>query len=652
MTSQSMDTPSASGTPLLTQMLLTVMLPIIILMSALTFWIYNEIKTETSEIMLHSGEQVVRGHAAEVGAILNSLQEKVAMLATTRMLASPEHRSTALDNWFKGNISELKLAEMLFFVDANYKANFITSDGKTGQADLSQREYVQDLLNGRITEILTNPVISTATNRPISVIAKVVKDNQGKIVGALAITVTLEVLSEVTNNTKLTDQSYAWITDGTGLIIAHPSEKARMSTNVTDADKDGFTGLNAHGKRMVAGESGTGDILNIQGESVTMIFSQIENTPGWTFGVSVPTAELYASANRLSGTLVTIMLLGLVIIIVLVVLASLSLAKPIAKLAEAMENLTSEDNGIKARLTASGPKEIRAVTQSFNFFMDKLGRSVNSIIQVAEGLTQASKKLENTGATLSQQVSKQSQEMDQVASAASELTSTFEEVAHHAQVASDESIRVKKQANKGYEALVLNQKQIGALSDRISEAAKELQQLHHSSEQIGEVLDSITNIAEQTNLLALNAAIEAARAGEHGRGFAVVADEVRTLAEQTRQSTEKTQSVIQDLRELIIHAISTMDAGAKQAIETVEHSKEAESALTDIQQAVGQLEQMNLQIASTTVEQQATMEEVNNNIRHLAEAVSVLQNETAEITQQSASVAEAGQQMEKVARAI
>ncbi|NLW06193.1 MAG: hypothetical protein GX029_13380 [Pseudomonadaceae bacterium] len=139
MTSQSMDTPSASGTPLLTQMLLTVMLPIIILMSALTFWIYNEIKTETSEIMLHSGEQVVRGHAAEVGAILNSLQEKVAMLATTRMLASPEHRSTALDNWFKGNISELKLAEMLFFVDANYKANFITSDGKTGQADLSQR---------------------------------------------------------------------------------------------------------------------------------------------------------------------------------------------------------------------------------------------------------------------------------------------------------------------------------------------------------------------------------------------------------------------------------------------------------------------------------------------------------------------------------
>jgi len=286
------------------------------------------------------------------------------------------------------------------------------------------------------------------------------------------------------------------------------------------------------------------------------------------------------------------------------------------------------------------------------FLMEKLGQSVNSIIQVAEGLTQASKTLENTGSTLSQQVSKQSQEMDYVASAASELTHTFEEVAQHAQLASDESIRVKEQANKGHEALVHNQKQISSLSDRISDAANELHELHHSSQQIGEVLDSITNIAEQTNLLALNAAIEAARAGEHGRGFAVVADEVRTLAEQTRVSTERTQDVIQNLQGLIVQAISTMDAGAKQATETVEYSQEAERALTDIQQAVGQLEQMNLQIASTTVQQQATMEEVNSNIIHLAEAVAVLQNETSEITQQSASVAEAGQQMEKVARSI
>ena len=644
-------TGKPSGTPLLTQMLLTVMLPIIVLMGALTFWIYNEIKEETSAIMLASGEQVVDGHAAEVSAILNGLQEQVAMLATTPMLAS-ERRSDALPTWLAGNLKELKLAEMIFFVDTRGQAIYMTNDNNLGQADLRERDYVQTLLSGRQDSIITNPIVSKATNQPISVIGKVVKDDQGRTAGILAITVTLEVLTHITDNTKVTDSSYAWIVDGTGLLVAHPSAKARMTINVTDADKHGFTGLDQHGRRMVNGETGTGEILNIQGEPVTMIFEQIKNTPGWTFGVSVPTAELYASANRLSSLLVIVMLAGLVIIVILVVMASISLAKPIAKLVEAMEVVTSDDSGINARLKASGPREIQAVTTSFNRFMEKLSQSVDSIVSVAEDLTRASQNLENTGNTLNQQVASQSMEMDQVASAANQLTGTFEEVAHSAQLASDESIRMKERANKGYEALMHNQKQISSLSSRISDAANELQQLHQSSEQIGEVLDSITGIAEQTNLLALNAAIEAARAGEHGRGFAVVADEVRTLSEQTRKSTEKTQSVIQELRDLITHAISTMDAGAKEAVETVERSKEAEQALTDIQQAVAQLEQMNLQIASATEEQQATMEEVNRNMRHLAEAVSVLQDETHQISEQSASMADAGQQMERVARSI
>ncbi|WP_417594410.1 methyl-accepting chemotaxis protein [Oceanospirillum sp.] len=643
--------PTASGTPLLTQMLLTVMLPIIILMCGLTFWIYSEIKSETSDIMLHSGEQVAEGHAAEVSAILAGLQEEVSMLASTPMLSS-ERREQAIQKWFSGNLKEIKLAEMIFFVDTQAQATYLARNGKTGQAKLSERQYVKDLLSGKSELILTNPIVSKATQKPVSVIAKSVRDDNGKIAGILAITVTLEMLSQITENIDLTDGSYAWIADGTGLLVAHPSEKARMSINVTDADKKGFTGLNQHGKRMVAGEKGTGEILNIQGKPVTMIFSPIKNTPGWTFGVSVPTAELYATANRLSTLLVIIMLAVLVIIIGLVVMASFSLAKPIQRLVNAMEVVTSDDSGINARLKASGPREIQAVTVSFNQFMEKLGQSVDRIIGIAGDLTQSSHTLEKTGSTLNQQVAAQAQEMDQVASAANQLTSTFEGVAQSAQQASDESIRVKEQAGKGHKALMHNQKQIASLSDRISAAAQELQQLHHSSEQIGEVLDSITGIAEQTNLLALNAAIEAARAGEHGRGFAVVADEVRTLSEQTRKSTEKTQSVIQELRGLIVHAIGTMDAGAKEAVETVERSKEAEQALTDIQQAVSQLEQMNLQIASATEEQQATMVEVNDNMGHLAEAVVILRDETQQISQQSASMANAGQQMEQIARAI
>ncbi|MDX1400216.1 MAG: cache domain-containing protein, partial [Oceanospirillum sp.] len=227
-------TPTASGTPLLTQMLLTVMLPIIILMCGLTFWIYSEIKSETSQIMLTSGEQVAEGHAAEVSAILAGLQEEVSMLASTPMLAT-DRRDDALQRWFAGNLKEIKLAEMIFFVDTSAQATYLAKNGKTGQANLAERQYVKDLLSGKKELILTNPIVSKATNKPISVIAKSVKDDNGNVAGILAITVTLEMLSQITDNISLTEGSYAWIVDGTGLLVAHPSEKARMTINVTDA---------------------------------------------------------------------------------------------------------------------------------------------------------------------------------------------------------------------------------------------------------------------------------------------------------------------------------------------------------------------------------------------------------------------------------
>ncbi len=642
---------SAQGTSLVTRMMVTVLLPILIIMAALTAWLYQEIKQDTSQQILSSGQKVNHAKGAEIAAILHGLQEDVAILATNQMLTSPS-RDNDLIPWMKNNLTALSAAEMMFFVAPDGNATYLGANGKSGQANLSSRGYVQTLLSGKQQQLVTNPVISKATKQPISVIGHVVKDAQGQIAGILAITITLDVLSEIAASSNLTTSSYGWIADGTGLLIAHPSPKARMNINVTDGDKHGFTGLDAYGKKMVAGESGFGEILNIQKAPVTMIYSQIPNTPGWTFGISVPSDDLYASANNLSSLLIIAMLITLAVVVILVIASSLHLAKPIRALADAMAQVARNDNGVEARLTAAGPQEIQAVTLNFNAFMEKLSNSVHSMKSVADSLNSQASRLESTGSTLSAQVDTQSQEMEQVALAADQLTATFDEVARSAQMASDESVKVKEQAELGYQAIMDNQKQVSALSDHIGEAAEELKQLHHSSEQIGEVLSSITSIAEQTNLLALNAAIEAARAGEHGRGFAVVADEVRTLSEQTRQSTEKTQSVIEELQQLINSAVATMDKGAEEAQQTVIRSQEAERALGDIQQAVIQLEQKNLQIASATEEQQATMDEVNKNMGQLANAVGILKGETNDIREQSQQIASAGEQMKQVANSI
>jgi len=649
--SRSKSPVNIQGTPLVRQMLLTVLLPILILMVGLTAWIYLEIKQETSALMLTSGQKVNQAQAAEVSAVLNGLQEDIALLSTTEMLSTAS-RDEALVPWMRSNLKALKRAEMMFFVEPDGTALYLSAGGKKGVADLSQRGYVQTLLSGKADRVLTNPIISKATQRPISVIGHVVKNSLGEIQGILAITMTLDVLSEITASSNLTEGSYGWIADGTGLIIAHPSEKARMTINVTDGDKHGFSGLDTYGKKMVQGESGVGEITNIKKQPVTIMYSQIPNTPGWTFGISVPSEQLYASANSLSFLLVSIMLACLLVITVLVLLASLKLAKPMAVLAQAMDVLTSDDSGVNARLTASGPREIQAVTISFNQFMEKLSQSIDSIISVANDLNQQSGKLENTGGILAKQVASQSSEMEHIATSTLQLRDTFDEVALNAQQASDESIKVKEQAALGYQAVRDNQQQVSALSNRIDSAAEELKRLHQSSEQIGGVLASITSIAEQTNLLALNAAIEAARAGEHGRGFAVVADEVRTLSQQTRQSTEKTQEVILELQQLIDSAINTMNIGAEEALQTVTRSQEAEQALADIQGAIVHLEQKNLQIASATEEQQATVDEVNKNMAQVAHAVSILGEETSDIQNQSAVIAQAGDKMERIARSI
>lgn len=651
MSSQGTAQNRTEGMPLVTRMMLSVLLPIMVLMSGLTVWLYTEIKSETSELMLDSGRKVAEARSSEVTAILRGFQNQVSLLANNQFpKSSPD--DTAFLNWMKTRIEQLPMAEMLFFVDAKGDAIYLAANGKTGSTNLSSREYVQDILSGKKTELITNPIISKATGQAISVIAHRVTDPSGQIKGLLAITVTLDALSQITTSASISEGSYGWIIDGTGLIVAHPSEKARMTINVTDGDKHGFKGLDFYGRKMVAGESGYGEILNLKGEPVTMIFSPVPDTPGWTFGISVPSESLYYSADSLSLQLVTVMIIGLAMCAVLIILASIRLVGPIKELVKAMEVVTSDDSGINARLKASGPQEIQEVTVSFNRFMEKLSSSVDSMIAVSNDLNNQARQLENSGATLAGQIETQSTEMGNVSRAAEQLTGSFDAVARSAQQASDESTRMGELARTSYKAITENQKQVIALSERISNAATELKKLHRSSDQIGEVLDTITGIAEQTNLLALNAAIEAARAGEHGRGFAVVADEVRTLSEQTRQSTEKTQDVIQDLQQLISSTVATMDQGAGEAEQTVTRAQEAEHALNDIQQAVSSLEKMNLQIASAAEEQQATLDEVNHNMLEVSGAINILRDETRTICQQSAEISGAGQKMEQVARAI
>ena len=235
--------------------------------------------------------------------------------------------------------------------------------------------------------------------------------------------------------------------------------------------------------------------------------------------------------------------------------------------------------------------------------------------QLDTAVLQLSEVIEITRSGVEQQL----QETEQVAAAINELTSTMQEVASHATIAAESAGSADSAANTGRQVVARTIDDIESLAQEMENAARTIHGLESESEKIGSVLDVIKGISEQTNLLALNAAIEAARAGEQGRGFAVVADEVRALATRTQHSTEEIEAMISRLQTGAQEAVKVMEQSRQHAQDSTERSAEAGSSLEAITAAVSQITEMNAQIADASNQQRGVAEEINNNIMSISE---------------------------------
>lgn len=323
-----------------------------------------------------------------------------------------------------------------------------------------------------------------------------------------------------------------------------------------------------------------------------------------------------------------------------------AVVNPMWKTNQALRKIS--DGDLTQRIAVTSHDEIGQMAGNFNTFADKLQAMIAQIAASTNQLSEASADMAAITNQTSSGVANQKLATEQVATAINEMSATVQDVATNASQASNSAAEADKEAKAGDQVVRTTVTAIEKLATEVDESAQVIEKLKVDSGNIGSVLDVIKNIAEQTNLLALNAAIEAARAGEQGRGFAVVADEVRSLAQRTQQSTSEIEALIQSLQQGAEQSVEVMEKNRNNARETVAQAKSASTSLASITNAVETILEMNTSIATATEEQSSVAEEINRSVTNIQQISEETAQGATRIEESTAGLTRLGQQLQKV----
>jgi len=407
-----------------------------------------------------------------------------------------------------------------------------------------------------------------------------------------------------------------------GSIRAALTETMKNYQRDFKALADGYVALGLSSKE---GQHGAMRETIHQSEALLAEFEQKTNE--W---IADKSTSLISLQYAVSGILVVLSL-------ILVALIIPTILRPLRAMSGLMLD-TSENWDLMAKACEDVPAEIADMASSFNTMMSAFGNMIRNVKTSSVQLGDSAEDMARITHAMDNGVSRQQRETEQLANAMEEMSSAVRDVAANAATAAEAAVIADKEGVKGLEVIDQTESGISALSTEFTETASIINELSDESENIGTVLNVIRNIAEQTNLLALNAAIEAARAGEQGRGFAVVADEVRTLALRSQESTEEIQTIVERLQSAAESAVNAMSRSKEGTERNVEQSRQAARTLHSIIDAVSRIKDMNLSIATASEEQAAVSTEINSSVKNIKEV-------TAETAQNSQQTMRAGESL-------
>jgi len=381
------------------------------------------------------------------------------------------------------------------------------------------------------------------------------------------------------------------------------------------------------------------------------------NEPIIVDGQEIASVYMKVSLEELHEAVNSAVMMSAFSVLVISVLSALisyviqaSIVKPIAAAVAALRDIAEGEGDLTQRLPVTSSDEVGQLALWFNTFIERMHTVINDFSNTASELNGNAEQLSYTAKETEQGAVNQQSEIEKMVSAVREMSAVVDDVAHNVTQTADNAEEADQEASSGREVVTSTMAQIENLSTDINTAAEVINKLRQETDDIGSVLDVIRGIAEQTNLLALNAAIEAARAGEQGRGFAVVADEVRTLASRTQSSTQEIQTMIEKLQSGAREAVTVMEKGTLQAEESVKQAGEAGRSLEAITAGVSTIKDRTNQIASASEEQSSATREMESNIGNISEIAQLTANGAVEIATNTAKLADMASAMERTVK--
>lgn len=435
------------------------------------------------------------------------------------------------------------------------------------------------------------------------------------------------------------DNDYFWINDMNAVMLMHPIKPALNGKNLYELkDKNGkqffksfvdIVKAKGHGNESYLWPK-PGHEAPVEKVSYVTGFKPW----GWVVGTGIYIDDVEKAFWEVASSQITIASIGLAVTVLILFMIANSIIGPMDETNRAMRNISQGDGDLTLRLDASGKDEMSQLARSFNLFVDQIQSVIKEVDSSTGRVAAAAEQLSQATHQSTAAMHRQTTETDQVATAINEMAATIHQVAQSAISASETTRSAEQQTHSGKDDIHATTRTIASLSDEVGRATDVIKQLDEQANNIASVLDVIGGIAEQTNLLALNAAIEAARAGEQGRGFAVVADEVRTLASRTQDSTHEIEKMIELLQAGAKQAVTVMEASVTSTRSTMERADITQTALEEIAGNMQQVNDMISQIASAAEQQSAVAEQISASVVSIVD-LSSQSSDSAEQTRQA-----------------